>query len=1622
MPLTSDLPSKNPSALPVEEVARLDSYDLTSLLNIEAQSSSDQARALQTLQRGIHHLRRANPTTAGLHRMEQEACDAFHQVSAQAQRARTAQRSPTCAAALTQPASNLSLDAHKALLECWGLIVFAHWSSSRPIPELLSSGWRKLAEARLPGWRELARQPLDQFSGPDAATTPPGPQVVRDFLDALNELGVNVSFNQVPDRAARQLIAPEPVAHSPLHADDRMPRPVSPTDDRPEPRPWPTAAAPTAETEEIVKDVEGRFIGWQLVRARYLAPLDGFALPLRWEALHPTELIRCGTRLAVELNNIDPTTRLAAATCLMTLFSGLPLQLIFQQRFHEHGDTWIDLKRSCLMRDLGAIAVRKDKLEATGKVPAWRSICLPPSVVRVIDEALTTDEMTQPFGAILGRLNIDLSRLRNMMNEGDTTSHRPELSRLSGSLGLFLVDAGINPTLAAQASGDWSLCPTADHFYLLADDRIFVDIIGVACRAVGLEAPHDLPAPKEVGSPYYRRPEQLAEIFRIQRSEIIKDRARLPNRSRVADYIEFQNSYQQACAQLFVTTTGHRGSRLPEMAWTHVDLDHALALICDKENDEYSARRLDPLTAVVTQTLKHLLVHQQAVVAHLAKTQDNGQIKLNVDALGKMQSHIFFQVLRNKHTGRYYTAPIATDHLAKALEPRATLPINFGRHFGFTELVKRGTSGMAVNAWTGRHTMGSEPFGMVSSLSPLEACNYMRGELEAIFEPLLLKPLVGLGSTRDRDLLPPPPTPVYTIKPPVNDFLEAKLAAQDLNPHVVIHAQRCPFPELTLSAYRYVSFLRAAFLKGHWKDVDPEAVLAVSLVLFDCVLTVGELDALSIAAVSKPLRINEVVIAEHHEEGVIKASRPLTRVSTACCARLRILGPTVRQEPVSDAIGQFLQRLDPAFDRSQIDDPVTWLMTLTMHWALITTAPTEHFALFATARSLSASDVARYVHRRPAKDALPPFAALRTRKFRGLKELVAYARHFADKTQRLGEHQRRRKGLARAASLLQSTVPGEEGGLYWACAWIISECLDPVSNQIKTGTMYTYLNILLPVFEGGVQFVDYDTDDWMSMRQMLIERRAQSDPGDVNGALLHLASFARSLGYFVPAQLWRAKRGEAVAPLRQPVVVFEHEIDVACKYIDSGQDAWKSLAIAKLQFMARVGTRPIEAANISVADLASDGALVHVTTAGFDHLKTSTSRGSVDIRNPVLQQLLLETLRLQCAATPAGQQPLLFRIEGHDDTAKMDADIVRALRFATGESRLTLRDLRASAATHSACNLPDLLHELTSGLTCEVRPATGMEISDKGRSMALAIRRARHSITYPTTQQHYDTGSSIRLAVALRRQESMLEIGSSFLAWATGKTTGAIDVARHIKGIAISDTIESWTLLQQLIRPHLFAIPEPEFRAAVTGSERLLTAPNTQDTGWAALLHWYGIDTQTISHLTGVRASALESTLRSIETTSGPITPDIRDSLAGHFPAVLNSSIALEFWHRLINSRHDIWSIRTPSSSACAGSRTPSFSSLLRVRVAAEFLVSCMPPAWRVTVLGPKSIPLDQKASIRDAFQKIRIGFFTRANQRDNTWRVVVGGAGDQGMAPRTVGQISTFVFRAATVAAHSDN
>lgn len=172
------------------------------------------------------------------------------------------------------------------------------------------------------------------------------------------------------------------------------------------------------------EEIDGHFIGWQIRQAAHLPGLDGYGLPLRWDALHPNELKHCTVHLTRLLRGGDVSARLTAGTCLLMLLAGLPLRLLAQLRFHEHGDTWIDLDGGFLLRNIGAITSRMDETSDAKKAD-WRRIGLPAEVAQIIAQSVSADERLMPFGTYLERHGINESDVFTLLNEGDTTSHGP---------------------------------------------------------------------------------------------------------------------------------------------------------------------------------------------------------------------------------------------------------------------------------------------------------------------------------------------------------------------------------------------------------------------------------------------------------------------------------------------------------------------------------------------------------------------------------------------------------------------------------------------------------------------------------------------------------------------------------------------------------------------------------------------------------------------------------------------------------------------------------------------------------------------------------------------------------------------------------------------------------------------------------------------------------------------------------------------------------------------------------------------------------------------------------------------------------------------------------------------
>ncbi|MEG2914795.1 MAG: hypothetical protein RR897_24690, partial [Pseudomonas sp.] len=143
---------------------------------------------------------KANPNAAGLVEFTNQIRHAQDWAEAATQSACAATLSETGRAAITQPANDLHPAARLVLLSWWALIVYSSWSRNLPIPQDLSNGWRKLADARLSGWQQLARQPIEKLQEiagvtPIATTTT---AVIAKFLEELRSIWATISFSSPP--------------------------------------------------------------------------------------------------------------------------------------------------------------------------------------------------------------------------------------------------------------------------------------------------------------------------------------------------------------------------------------------------------------------------------------------------------------------------------------------------------------------------------------------------------------------------------------------------------------------------------------------------------------------------------------------------------------------------------------------------------------------------------------------------------------------------------------------------------------------------------------------------------------------------------------------------------------------------------------------------------------------------------------------------------------------------------------------------------------------------------------------------------------------------------------------------------------------------------------------------------------------------------------------------------------------------------------------------------------------------------------------------------------------------------------------------------------------------------
>lgn len=202
--------------------------------------------------------------------------------------------------------------------------------------------------------------------------------------------------------------------------------------------------------------------------------------------------------------------------------------------------------------------------------------------------------------------------------------------------------------------------------------------------------------------------------------------------------------------------------------------------------------------------------------------------------------------------------------------------------------------------------------------------------------------------------------------------------------------------------------------------------------------------------------------------------------------------------------------------------------------------------------------------------------------------------------------------------------------------------------------------------------------------------------------------------------------------------------------------------------------------------------------------------------------------------------------------------------------------------------------------------------------------------------------------------------------------------------------------------------------------ELTVESPRTRaaSLAWATLWHWYGLSARETQVLTGADNDDVRASLRAVAAGLGrPLHPDPASQHSNRRPTLLSSDRAVLCWQKLQELRQnkggDLALIINHFNDRGFGQFTSSASSLL----AAELLARCLPDSWKVFIAAPANLDLQQRNALRSQLNATGVGLVLRVSASPNRWGVHVQPATTAAVSPRTVGEISRYVFRAAAIA-----
>ena len=564
----------------------------------------------------------------------------------------------------------------------------------------------------------------------------------------------------------------------------------------------------------------------------YVASIKKFSgIPDLYDALLPFELEWTLSTVLTGWGNDQQDERLATA---LTLFTRVLPQHFDRVPLHpgSGAGVWLDIKNGCICWNLDEVLASHKTDTPFIRSPNDRYILIP-LPAEIIEElrrrylltgGLTLASLFQHAAKTIG------IRTKRFLRKLSISSHRPTLSRLSGTWARYTLTLCQDELYASALGIDCTVGTKSNHNYATLRGKRIYSILEDAYKRIGFSGQLAMDAVPDIESrrlPCQKKVAEFVEASLLKVEELISS---VPKRISLSNLKETHNQIAIRIYAVFKLLSGGRALQEETVTYSKLDLLSGLTELSDKRTSPYHEMRVICLPPTLRAWMRTYIDWLRLLAYRLSN--ENRRVSeaiastLNFPLQGD-RIPLFFIFDDGNVTA------LGSEHLAPIFREFG-LKNNAGRHFIDTIFRAEYLDSASIMGWMGRGYPGQELFGRYSTVIPLDPLNRCAGAIERWLA---------------QRALPRPPTlsprsPKYEFSPLKKSdtyIPQLLLATPDaLTEKISSTVQPCPIQ--TSDVHRAAFFPR---LIEEWRrTVVPQGWhgLALSLIFEDGVLLQEELE------------------------------------------------------------------------------------------------------------------------------------------------------------------------------------------------------------------------------------------------------------------------------------------------------------------------------------------------------------------------------------------------------------------------------------------------------------------------------------------------------------------------------------------------------------------------------------------------------------------------------------------------------------------------------------------------------------------------------------------------------------------------------------------------------------